>query len=105
MPPPRPSVGGKGYVGGEAVSDSDLKVTWDRSIFNDPIDGLSVEVLEDFCWREVRKILKVQVAAEEEAVKEALRQLGWIAPEDVSKVLVYEYNRGYLDGSIGRVGY
>ena len=50
-------------------------------------------------------LIYVQREAEDGAIKEALKQLGWIAPEDVSKVLVYEYNRGYLDGSIGRVGY
>ena len=90
-----------------SATDADLSdchwVKWTTRPIFDPENGLSVEVEQDFMGAIMRKLVQREV--EEEAIKEALRQLGWIAAEDVSKVMVREYNRGYLDGSIGRVGY
>ena len=92
-----------------SATDADLSdchwVKWTTRPIFDPENGLSVEVEQDFMGAITRKLISVQREAEDEAVKEALRQLGWIAPEDVVRLRNEEYTRGYVDGSIGRVGY
>ena len=92
-----------------SATDADLSdchwVKWTTRPIFDPENGLSVEVEQDFMGAITRKLIYVQREAEDEAIKEALKQLGWIAPEDVVRLRNEEYTRGYVDGSIGRVGY
>ena len=88
-----------------ADASNRYKVKWTTRPILDPKSGLSVEIEQDFMGAITRKLISVQREAEDEAVKEALRQLGWIAPEDVVRLRNEEYTRGYVDGSIGRVGY